>query len=94
MSSTVSFSQRNFILKKSFFNGVRTLIDNLKNQGISIALSSYSDRDRINRVITDCELERTFDVVVSGEEFKDSKPNPDIFLHTASSLGMEPKQVS
>ncbi len=86
------FQSKKYHFKEILFPGVRTLIANLKNQGISIALASSSDRDRINRVITDCDLEQIFDVVVSGEEFEDSKPNPDIFLHTARSLGMEPKQ--
>jgi beta-phosphoglucomutase len=30
-------------------------------------------------------------MLFSGEEFEDSKPHPDIFLHAASKLGKEPK---
>lgn len=48
------FQSIKFHFKEILFPGVRTLIDNLKNQSISIALASSSDRDLINRVITDC----------------------------------------
>jgi HAD superfamily hydrolase (TIGR01549 family) len=86
------FRSKEFFFGDILFPGVRALTDNLKRKGISIALASSSDRDRINRVIKDCELQQFFDAVVSGEEFQDSKPHPDIFLHTARKLGNEPER--
>ncbi|MFY2157203.1 HAD family hydrolase [Cytobacillus firmus] len=86
------FQSKKFYFKDILFPGVRTLTEDLKREGTSIALASSSDRGRINRVITDCQLEQIFDVVVSGEEFEDSKPHPDIFLHTARVLEKEPEQ--
>ncbi|WP_420909477.1 HAD family hydrolase [Bacillus infantis] len=74
------------------FPGVHTLIQNLKREGIKIALASSSDKGRINRVLKDCDIEHLFEVVVSGDEFADSKPHPNLFLHTASLLGLNPVQ--
>ncbi|GIN10296.1 hypothetical protein J26TS2_01630 [Shouchella clausii] len=54
-------------------------------------MASSSDRERINRIVTDCGLAHLFDVVVSGEEFADSKPDPEIFLQTAKWLGQAPE---
>jgi beta-phosphoglucomutase len=45
------------------FSGVRPLLESLKNEGIKLALASSSERERINRVLNDCELEQYFDVV-------------------------------
>ncbi|PLR75968.1 phosphatase [Bacillus sp. V3-13] len=90
--------------QKDFFNskevrfdeilspGVRPLLETLKREGVPAALASSSDRDRINNVIDQCDLHGFFQFVVSGEEFNESKPNPEIFLHTAAKLGMEPRK--
>jgi beta-phosphoglucomutase len=86
------FHSKEFHFGDILFPGVRTLIHNLKREGIKIALASSSDKGRINRVLKDCDIEHIFDVVVSGDEFADSKPHPDIFLHTASSLEIKPDQ--
>lgn len=86
------FRSKEFFFGDILFAGVRTLTENLKSKGISIALASSSDRGRINRVLKDCELQQLFDAVVSGAEFADSKPHPDIFLHTAGKLGVKPEQ--
>ena len=33
-----------------------------------------------------------FDVVLSGEEFKESKPNPEIYQHLLNKFGLEPSE--
>lgn len=92
----IQYQQRFFrSMKVNFedilFPGVKPLIKNLKKDKVSIALASSSDKERINRVLNDCELHQLFDVVVSGEEFEESKPNPEIFLHAAEKLGEIPE---
>ncbi|MFP7333130.1 HAD family phosphatase [Shouchella clausii] len=87
-----SFQGKEYCFKDIQFPAVRPLIESLKSNGVRIALASSSDRERINRVVTDCGLAHLFDVVVSGEEFADSKPDPEIFLQTAKRLGHAPAQ--
>ncbi|XOQ15510.1 MAG: HAD family phosphatase [Shouchella clausii] len=86
------FRSKEFCFKDIQFSGVLPLTESLKSNGIKLALASSSDRDRINRVVKDCGLQHVFDAVVSGEEFADSKPDPEIFLQTAKRLGQAPAQ--
>nr|WP_263324313.1 HAD family phosphatase [Neobacillus sp. Marseille-Q6967] len=86
------FRTKNVRFEEILFPGVRPLLESLKREGIPIGLASSSDRERINQVIDQCNLHGFFKTVVSGEEFKESKPNPEIFLHTSAKLGVEPKR--
>ena len=51
-------------------------------------LQSSSSKKTIDKVLSDCKIAQLFDVVVSGEEFRQSKPNPEIYLHTLERLGL------
>ena len=43
----------------------------------------------ILRALEENQLQGFFDVVLSGEEFKESKPNPEIYLTALNQLGVE-----
>ena len=72
--------------------GVNELLSWLKNKGFSIALASSSSMEAINKVIGQCDLSSFFEVVLSGDMFNESKPNPEIYLTTAKQLKVEPKE--
>ena len=42
----------------------------------------------IEEVLNACGLSDAFEYVVSGEQFKESKPEPDIYLHALDLLGL------
>ena len=44
--------------------------------------------DSIEEVLNACGLSDAFEYVVSGEQFKESKPEPDIYLHALDLLGL------
>ena len=60
--------------------------------GVQIALASSSALANIRRVLTECELTEAFDVVVSGEAFTRSKPDPEIYQYTMAQLGRTPAE--
>lgn len=68
--------------------GARETIDALKDRGVRVALASSSPMDNIMEVLGACGLENEFEVIVSGEQFHQSKPNPEIYLHTLDLLGL------
>lgn len=68
--------------------GVPETLRALKRMGVRVALASSSRRETIEKVLSDCGISSLFDVVVSGEEFRESKPNPEIYLHTIERLGL------
>lgn len=68
--------------------GVVEYIKLLKSNGIKVAVASASVAS--HRVAKRFGLYELFDVFVDGEAKRLAKPNPDIFLYTASLLGVEP----
>lgn len=60
--------------------GVEELIKQLHQNGIQLILASSSSKVTINRVFNRFKLHSYFSHIVSGEDFPQSKPNPDIFL--------------
>lgn len=61
--------------------GIYTLLEYLKNNHYKIALASSSSVQLIDQAITSAHLKHYFDLITSGEIFKQSKPNPEIYLY-------------
>lgn len=58
---------------------------------LPLALASSSLREWINIVLDRFELGKAFDITVSAQEIEgDGKPAPDIYLHTAKELEVDP----
>ena len=68
--------------------GVRETLDDLHARGVRTALASSSPMRDIEAVLAACKLEGAFETVVSGEQFHESKPNPEIYLHSLDLLGL------
>ena len=68
--------------------GVHEGIAGLKERGVLVALASSSPLDNIRTVLAACGLSDAFEVIVSGVDFTESKPDPDIYLHTLAKLGL------
>lgn len=62
------------------------LLDYLKNHRYKIALASSSSRKLIHYALENAKLTKYFDLIVSGDEFEESKPNPQIYLYTMEEL--------
>lgn len=59
---------------------------------VPLAVASSSPMDNIRTVLDVCGIAHVFQCTVSGEQFSESKPNPEIYLHTAKKLGLQPGQ--
>lgn len=77
--------------KEVIYPGIRELLDWLKGKGIILALASSSSDQAIQKMMEETGLEGYFSCVVSGKMFRESKPNPEIYLHTLLSLGLPAK---
>lgn len=69
-------------------HGVVETIAELKRRGVRVALASSSPMSNILLVLEACGLSDEFELVTSGEQFHESKPNPEIYLHTLENLGL------
>ncbi len=68
--------------------GVRETVTSLHDMGVRVALASSSPLANIRDVLAACGLTGRFDPIVSGEQFHQSKPDPEIYLHTLDVLGL------
>lgn len=79
-------------------NGVETkpgifhLMDVLEELGIPAAITSSSPRDRIEAHLRSVNLYHRFAAICSGYDVPWGKPEPDIYLHGAASLGLKPQE--
>ncbi|MGC8742135.1 MAG: HAD family hydrolase [Candidatus Sumerlaeaceae bacterium] len=76
------------------FPGVRELIAQLRERGISYALASSGSREKILFNLRSAGIESLFPLIVSGEDFHRGKPNPEIFLCAAQRLGLPPEHCA
>lgn len=70
--------------------GSRELLGHLKENGYRIALATSSTRASAEAHLTASGLLKYFDATVCGDEVKNSKPDPEIYLKAAGKLGTEP----
>jgi len=79
------------ILRKEvpLFDGLPELVETLAHR-VPLALASGSERPIVEAVLDLGNLRRFFQVVVSGSEVVNGKPEPEIFLTAARRLKTEP----
>ncbi len=70
--------------------GVHGLMDELKNQGLTLAIASSSPPELITAVIDKLELADKLELFHSGTAERRGKPDPAVFLSTARRLEVEP----
>lgn len=70
--------------------GLLELLSLLKREGIRRAIASSSKRCWIEEIVTRFGLEDEFEVIVSGDESRQGKPDPEIYLLAAKRLDIPP----
>ena len=71
--------------------GVREILKWCREKGIKCAVASSAPRDCVEFNLRTTELRQYFDAVVTGEDVKNGKPAPDIFLKAAEELKVSPE---
>lgn len=93
-------SYREFSASKEFCyleylnEGAAEAVTALKQKGYLTALASSSSIERIERALLECHLTPLFASVLSGDMFSESKPNPEIYLKSAKTLGLNPSECA
>ena len=63
-----------------------------REKGMRTAVASSTAYEKVKTILTQVGVAPYLDVIVSGEQFKESKPNPEIYLKPAQLLGALPKE--
>lgn len=80
-------AQVEFDYPSLLFPHTKDLLAWLKEEGYHVALASSSKLAKIKEVLAACEITQYFDVIMSGEMFQRSKPDPEIYIKSAEALG-------
>lgn len=67
--------------------GVNELLRTLAAKGVPCAVASSTHRDNIETVFDAIELRGYFRAIVTGEDVSRGKPDPEVFLKSAESIG-------
>lgn len=70
--------------------GVAETLRRLRDHGWLQAVASSAPRENIRVVLEVTGLDRSFDAIVSAEDVRIGKPNPEVFLTAAMRLGVAP----
>lgn len=68
--------------------GVHELLSEFKNNKFKLSLASSSSRENIEVVVNKLKLFGHFDFIISGDEVKNGKPEPDIFLTVSDKFNL------
>ncbi len=70
--------------------GAHALLQQLEEADVPCAVASSSNRNWVETALTKLGMRENFQAVVAGDEVKQSKPDPEIYLSAAAKLGAEP----
>lgn len=88
-----NYHKNNVVCYKEIINkGTIETLNQLLNIGYSLALASSASMQKIEKVIKQCNLEGFFKVILSGDAFEHSKPNPEIYLKAAEKMNTSPNK--
>jgi len=71
--------------------GVIELIRDLKKKNIKLAVGSSGPLENVELLLTSLKIKHYFDVVITAEDVKNGKPDPDVFLIAANKLDLKPE---
>jgi len=71
--------------------GALDLLKALDENGIKMAIASSTVIENIHLIISSLGIEKYFEVIITGHDVTEGKPNPQVFLFAARRLGAEPK---
>jgi HAD superfamily hydrolase (TIGR01509 family) len=77
--------------KVKLFSGAVELLASLHGK-VKLALASMNNRAVIDHMLAVMNVRRFFDVVLTVDEVRNSKPDPEIFLKSALKLAVRPEK--
>lgn len=73
--------------------GVTGFLDELASASLPMGVASCGGRGRVNHLLDQLQLTHYFRFIITGDDVKDGKPDPAIFLKTAGHLQIHPEDL-
>ncbi|SFL81826.1 beta-phosphoglucomutase [Halanaerobium salsuginis] len=78
------------LTKKNILDDMEAKLHQLKKAGYKLAVGSSSRNAK--KVLKNLQISDLFDTISDGNSVERAKPAPDLFLHTAEVIGLEPAE--
>lgn len=72
--------------------GIRELLEAIRAKGLKCAITTATPIERVRRHLTPLGLVESFDAICTAYEVAKGKPEPDIYLYGAATLGLKPEE--
>ena len=72
--------------------GLLHLLEQARNLGLPMAVASASPPENVSFILDELNLHIYFKAVLTGQDVQHGKPDPEIFLKSASELGVAPSE--
>ncbi|HLD18502.1 MAG TPA: HAD family phosphatase [Candidatus Nanoarchaeia archaeon] len=69
--------------------GLKRSLKLFKKNGLKIAVASSGTKDYVREVLRQFKIKHYFDAVITGDDVKIGKPNPQTYLLTVKKLGLK-----
>jgi len=89
----VETAQEDGVLAPPLYDGVLAMLTALKEQHKKLALITSSEREVIDVVLAHHELIDLFDLVISVNDVKEHKPDPEGILFALKKFGVSPNEA-
>lgn len=73
--------------------GVVDFLNDLDHQSVKVAVATTTSRDATNERLNRLDLMHHFDCIVCGDEVKNRKPDPEIYLKVLDHLMVKPQDA-
>ncbi len=85
--------EHELIEEEGVLPGVVDYIDEAKRMGLRLAVASSSPRSWVHGHLARLGLKDKFDCIRCGDEVREAKPAPDLFLAALSCLSLKPEEA-
>lgn len=72
--------------------GLRELLEQLRGADVKLAVGSSGMRKNVDFVLDKCGIGHYFDAIADGDQVRNAKPDPEVFLLAASLMGVDPSE--
>lgn len=74
-------------------SGVKKFVRFLQKKKLKLCIATGTSRSIVKKTLRAIQLQNCFGVFVTGEEFKSSKPNPEVFKLAINKLNISQKHI-
>ncbi len=98
-SPEVLLKKRENLMKKFYDNiiepvpGACEILEYLFGKGVKLALASSTPKRLFEKALKRFGIDRFFDVIVTSDDIRKSKPDPEIFIRARKLLGLNAKEL-